>query len=75
MTSILGSGDPAFYHSEAQQAEVQRELQSKHDDMILSDGRVLCYWCEEPHDLAEMSDYERDGFVWKVCVDCGYLDA
>jgi len=65
--SILGGGDPIFNHGDRWAAEEARELQIKFDDHHLSDGRVLCYWCEMPFDPETMEDYESDGFTWKVC--------
>ena len=67
MTGILGSGDPAFYHSESDAAEAQRELQIRYDDSFNNDGTRNCYWCEQPFDPETMEDYESDGFTWKVC--------
>ena len=39
MTSILGSGDPAFYHSDRDQAQAEHDLQIKYEDSIFADGR------------------------------------
>ena len=71
MTSILGSGDPAFYHSDRDQAEAERELQIRYEDSFMLNGERICVGCEQPFDPATMYD-EKDGkYVFKICAMCG----
>jgi hypothetical protein len=72
VTSILGSGDPAFYHSDRDAAEAERELQIKYEDSIFNDGRRSCYDCENVHDGESMIDWEAEGYVWKLCPSCSW---
>ena len=70
MTSILGSGDPAFYHSDRDQAEAEHELQIKYEDSIFDDGRRSCYDCETVQDGEVMEDWYAEGYIWKLCSSC-----
>ena len=70
MAEMLGSGDPAFFHSDRDAAEAEHELQVKYDDSFNKDGTRNCYWCEKAFIPQTMVDYPTDGFTWKVCWVC-----
>ena len=70
MTSILGSGDPAFYYSDRDAAEEEERLQIRYDDSFNNDGTRNCYWCEQAFIPQTMVDFDKDGFAWKVCKGC-----
>ena len=70
MTSILGSGDPAFYHSDSDAIEEERNLQIKYEDSIFADGRRSCYDCETVQDGEVMEDWYAEGYIWKLCSSC-----
>ena len=71
MTSILGSGDPAFYHSDRDQAEAERELQIRYEDSFMPNGERICVGCEQPFDPATMYDEVEGGLTFKICGMCG----
>ena len=71
MTSILGSGDPAFYHSDRDAAEAERELQIAWEDLQYPNGEVGCRDCEQPFDPATMYDEVEGGLTFKICGMCG----
>ena len=71
MISILGSGDPAFYHSDRDQAEAERELQIQWEDLQYANGEVGCRDCERPFDPSTMYDEVEGGLTFKICGMCG----
>lgn len=71
MTSILGSGDPAFYNSDRDQAEAERELQIQWEDLQYANGEVGCRACEQPFDPKTMYDEVEGGLTFKICAICG----
>jgi len=71
MTSILGGGDPAFYHGDRDAAEAEKELQIRYEDSFLPNGERVCIGCDLPYDPSTMYD-EKDGdFTFKICASCG----
>ena len=70
MTSILGFGDPAFFHSDREAAEAEHELQVKWEDTFNDDGTRNCYYCERAFIPQTMIDSDRNGFDWKICKGC-----
>lgn len=70
MTSILGSGDPAFYNSDRDAAEAEHKLQIQWEDSFFEGGKRSCWGCETVQDGSVMTDWENEGFVWKLCGSC-----
>ena len=72
MTSILGSGgDPAFYHSDRDQAQAEHDLQIQWEDLQYANGEVGCRTCEQPFDPKTMYDEVEGGLTFKICAMCG----